>query len=430
MERYIYRQESTIQEPAENPIKGMLFDRENGRYNPLDTMQSDLVLDAIEGRIDAIKHIAQDRPFRVSIDLKTLEGNVKKIELAGQSPPNVLSAPIYAYFEISPRCNLSCRDCYQGKRPTVDSLKDDEIKALITRYSELGIFVVRFTGKEPTVHPRLLEFITEGATAGLRMALNTNGVFDDNFRHDLIDSGIEEIVVSLDGDEAWNDYVRGNGVYKVATRNIRELVKAGIDTRINMTVSKSNVNLIEDVAKFAHSCGSYVSYAPMRGLGNAAERMMGELLSAEDMKQVAYLVTSLRAKYAPTRLLTWYDIVAEVSDYYHQLFQITPCHARKNIFMDNEGNVYPCDHLVNLGDTFKGGNIRKEDLLVIWRYGVGLNKYRDLKHNQGCVLCKHLGSRCHGGCPSEHLVNSRDKNLDTVEDRLCFYNDRNGICAS
>lgn len=419
MERYILRNEPSINEPVDNPIKSIVLDRDNGRYNLLNQRQTDIFLNAAEGRIDYKASIKAEKPFSVSINLVTVEGNLQVVHQTATPPPNVLSAPITVYQEVTAKCNLNCRDCYQGHRPTADTLKKDEIAHLLTRYSESGVFIVRFTGKEPTAHPDFLDIVKEGKELGLKMALNTNGVFDAEYRRGLVEAGVTEVVVSLDGDEETNDYIRGRGVYEQATSNIRSLVEEGVDTRINTTVSKKNINQIEHVAQVAHSAGAYVSYIPMRNLGNATQRMKEESLDGKDMIQIATKITQLRKKYNPTRLLTYFDVIGEESDYYHPMFQMKPCHARKNIFMDNEGNVYPCDHLVNLGDLFRGGNVRENDVLYIWRQGEGLERYRNLEHNEKCMGCAFFGKQCHGGCPSEYL-NEKGADTQTVMDRLCF----------
>ena len=421
MERYVFRNESNIQEPIENPIKSIVFDRTFGKYNLLNQKQTDLVTEAVNGKVDKIRKIETNKPFPVSIDLLSVVGNTQIIDHNSTSSPNTLSAPITVYQEVTAKCNLNCRDCYQGIRSSTNTITDSEIFSLLKRYSQIGIFIVRFTGKEPTAHSNFFEFVTEGRNLGLKMALNTNGIFDFDYRQKLVESGISEVVISLDGNKKTNDYIRGKGTYEYAVANIKGFVDNGIETRINMTVSKKNMDQVEHVAKVAHQTGAYVSYIPMRSLGNATQRMSEEKLNNEDMRKISTQITNLRKIYRPTRLLTYFDIISEESDYYHPMFQMKPCHARKNIFMDNRGNVYPCDHLVNLGNLFKGGNIRENDILYIWGHGKGLKKYRDLVHNDKCLECAFFAKQCHGGCPSEYLM-AHGANTQKVQDRLCFQN--------
>jgi len=87
--------------------------------------------------------------------------------------------------------------------------------------------------------------------------------------------------------------------------------------------------------------------------------------------------------------------------------------------MTNQGDVYPCDHLVVLGEHFRGGNVKERELPEIWRKGEGLNRYRSLEHNNKCLHCGNFGKKCHGGCPSEALASTRGETTQ-VKDRLCF----------
>lgn len=420
-DRYVYRFEPGVEDPKDNPIRSIMFDRQNGNYNLLNQQQSDIVLTAIEGNIPSHTILAATKPFPVSIDLTTLENNVQIIDNRPgfDASLNILTAPVSVYQEVSFRCNLSCKDCYQGKREIASPLTSHEIGNLIEKYSNLGVFIIRLTGKEPTTNKDLLDHIKNGNQKGLKMALNTNGVFKPEYGEELVHAGIKEVVVSLDGPELSNDEIRGKGVYKKAVANLTSLTKMGIDTRINMTISRRNVCDIEAMASLAHDIGTYVSYIPMRNLGNATDNLQNVLLTPQEMYQVTATITRLRQKYSPTRLLTYHDILGEKPDYYHPLFQMEPCHARKNIFVDVEANVYPCDHLVGLGDTYKGGNLRNTDLNSLWQQGSGLQSYRKLQHDNHCKSCDHLRNQCHGGCPSEYLVANHGKTA-SVTDRLCF----------
>lgn len=419
--RFTYRAEETIQDPPGQPIRGILFDRQSkgGRYHLLTRPDNDLVREVIEkGCPDANKRLVRESPFPVDIPLGELRDSTRVIETVAGAPEGILSAPIFAYFEVSSKCNLQCGDCYQGLRPSSIPMSPEQMIAFLDRLSRMGVLVVRFTGKEPTVHPDLLRFIRQGEDLGLKMALNTNGFISRDYAYSLAKAGIQEAVVSIDGNEAWNDHVRGKGVFAKAVQTLKILTGFGVDTRINMTICRDNFDQIEDVARLAAQIGCYVSYIPMRNLGFAEKKMQEALFTPEEMRKAAQLITHLRRKYN-LRLLTYFDVFEERADYYHPMFQMDPCVARKNVFVDHSGKVYPCDHLVALENIYYGGNIVETDLLTIWRRSEGLWRYRNLKRDPTCVQCVEFGKRCHGGCTSESLVTCGGQ-TDTVTDRLCF----------
>ncbi|MFH0906891.1 MAG: radical SAM protein [bacterium] len=414
--RFLMRMEN-VAEPIENPIYAILFDRETGRYNLLNSEQTIIAVDVVSNLASGT--IESFFPFRVFTDLQKLYENTDILDLHSKRR-DILSAPISAYFEITERCNLKCIGCYQGERLIGNQhpLATKQIVNFLYSFSQIGGLIVRLTGKEPTTHKSLVSIVTYGKSLGLKIALNTNGVVGTRKIEQLVEAGISEVVVSLDGRPETHNQFRGANIFDKTVNSIKVFSDLGIDTRINMTVSPANKHDIRFVAELANNLGVYVSYIPLRNIGRAT---VGEVLTADDMRGIAQEIAQLRGG-VNVRLLTYFDIFGEdgKSDYYHPMFQLTPCHARKNIFVSNVGNVYPCDHLVLLGDIFCGGNITQADLLDIWRNGNGLEKYRSIGISDECTKkCQFFRKSCYGGCGSETLLETKGQCSVLSCDRLC-----------
>jgi radical SAM protein with 4Fe4S-binding SPASM domain len=404
--------ENGIFEPAENPIRAILLDRETGRYNLLNWEQAGQVKNAIDQKVNGIVSTVQ--PFRVQIDLTNLFQNADIINTSSDRH-DILSAPISVYMEISKKCNLNCIGCYQDERKCVETMHIRQVKNFLNSFAKIGGIIVRLTGKEPTVHPNIVEIVRYAKSLGLKIALNTNGVTSDRKIQQIISAGITEVVVSLDGNRDTHNHFRNANIFDRTIASVRIYAETGIDTRFNMTVSPANEKDIEFVAKLANRMGIYVSYIPIRNIGSAIE---GAFLTAEDMGNISRKISKLK-KEVDVRLLTYFDIYGEDSDYYHPMFQLAPCHARKNIFVTNTGNVYPCDHLVALGDVFCGGNVLQNDLLEIWQNGKGLETYRNVQISGDCSKCQHFRKNCYGGCISEYMHLTKGNTLKLERDRLC-----------
>lgn len=415
--KFLLRLERFISEPSKNPIRSILMNRITGCYNLLDRNQTTLVVNAITNKNYSDKNIINtEYPFKVFIKLEEIYGNTEIIDI--QSGRNdILSAPISVYLEIASKCNLDCIGCYQGTRNlAVRTLSKSQIKDFISSFAQIGGLVIRLTGKEPTTHPDIVEIVAHGKAMGLKMALNTNGIMSKRKVCELIDAGVSEVVVSIDGRPKTHNYLRGANIFDTALQSVKLFLELNIDTRLNMTVSPINKKDISFVANLANNLGAYVSYIPFRNIGKAAR---DKFLTAKEMKEISVEVAELR-KEVNVRLLTYFDIFGEESDYYHPMFQLIPCHARKNIFVNNIGNVYPCDHLVALGGVFCGGNITKQNLLEIWQKGAGLEKYRQLKLSNDCMTkCQYFRTNCYGGCISEALHQNSSINIIIPRDRLC-----------
>jgi len=413
--RFFLRAENSVNEPISNPIRSILMDRMTGRYNLLDAHQTKIVIGAIKGSYAEIQSISEISPFRVAVNLKSLVGNVDFIDNKS-TRADILSAPISAYLEISAKCNLNCVGCYQGHRRESKPMTTSQILGFLSSFAEFGGFTIRLTGKEPTIHVDIIEIVSATKELGLKMAMNTNGVLTAGKVTDLVRAGLSEVVVSLDGDSFSHNTFRGADVYEKAVATAKIFASSGVDTRFNMTISPLNMDKIAHVAEIAKECGAYVSYIPIRNIGKAVK---GATLSMRDMKEIVVRVSVLRKKLG-IRLLTYFDIFEDEPDYYHPMFQLTPCHARKNIFVTYDGNVFPCDHLVPLGELYCGGNILTSDLRMIWNEGDGLERYRKIAVSDDCINCSFFLIKCYGGCISESITLLGEHSGQKIDcDKLC-----------
>ncbi|PKQ22135.1 MAG: GTP 3',8-cyclase MoaA [Actinobacteria bacterium HGW-Actinobacteria-5] len=110
---------------------------------------------------------------------------------------------------LTDRCNLRCSYCMPAEGlpwlPTADVLTDDEVVHLVSvAVRLLGVRKVRFTGGEPLLRRGLAGIVA--STARLRtdeglppeISLTTNGVGLERRIHELAESGLNRVNVSLD----------------------------------------------------------------------------------------------------------------------------------------------------------------------------------------------------------------------------------------
>jgi len=211
--KFLLRLERFIAEPLENPIRSILINRMTGYYNLLDKNQTAIVVNAITNKNCSNKNIIDTAyPFRVFIRLEEIYGNTEIVDIQS-GRRDILSAPISVYLEIASKCNLDCIGCYQGTRNlTKRTLSKFQIKDFIDSFAQMGGLIVRLTGKEPTTRSDVVEIIVHGKTRGLKMSLNTNGVMSKGKVRELIDAGISEVVISVDGKPKTHNYLRGANI--------------------------------------------------------------------------------------------------------------------------------------------------------------------------------------------------------------------------
>ena len=160
---------------------------------------------------------------------------------------------------LTDRCNLRCPYC-RGVRPEI---RGDMPTARAERTLDLwiadGLRNVRFSGGEPTLHPALGELVDRCRDGGVeRVALSTNGMADIDTYHGLVDRGVNDLSISLDGGCcAVGDRMAGcvAGAWSKAVRTIREMSRRTYVT-VGMVFMEDNVGECGEAVRFASGLGA------------------------------------------------------------------------------------------------------------------------------------------------------------------------------
>jgi len=268
------------------------------------------------------------------------------------------SAPLKLNLCLTYWCQYKCKTCNIWQRKPSDELTTEEVVALVRENANVNW--VDLTGGEIFLRRDIDDIFEAMVTGWSRLAIlhfPTNG-----FQTDRIVRSVERIAgrgpartvvtVSLDGDEALNDEIRGiKGGYRRQIETFTALRRIpGIVTAIGVTLSTYNLGQFERTfAACARECPGltvndvHLNVAQRSGhyYGNAeTDAAVPDPISARaDMKKYRSLRGPARS---PGQLLE--------SAYLRNLdaFLLTgrtpmPCHAlRASCFIDPWGVVYPC----------------------------------------------------------------------------------------
>ena len=92
--------------------------------------------------------------------------------------------PLNATLEITQRCNIRCRHCYNFDRDTprhtegcgVPELGTDELLRVISELRDAGCLFLNLTGGEALLHPDLFRLLDHAGDLNLAVGLLTNGI--------------------------------------------------------------------------------------------------------------------------------------------------------------------------------------------------------------------------------------------------------------
>src|SRR5207302_3978112 len=132
--------------------------------------------------------------------------------------------PVCLYLETTNRCNLLCTTCprtFEALEPPAD-MSWGLFTAIVDQFPHIARVVLHGVG-EPMMVPALPRMIRYLKERGTYVLFNTNGtLLTEKKGRELIDSGLDELRVSLDAAEP-NAFklVRGRDMFHRIVRNVR-----------------------------------------------------------------------------------------------------------------------------------------------------------------------------------------------------------------
>ncbi len=306
-----------------------------------------------------------------------------------------LRAPVNVTWEITAKCNLSCRHCLSAdfKGDSSQELDGGQCRTFIDELDRMQVFQINFGGGEPFLREDFLDILNYAQSKGITSCVSTNGTMHDESvlrRISCMDS--VRIQVSLDGATAeTNDEIRGTGAFDQAITGIELLKKHGFPgLSINTVVTSKNFGEIDQICQLARYYGAKTRLSRFRPSGNAKQMWREYHLEREQLIELSEFLS------AHPEILTG-DSFFSISDGKRRKLGLNMCGAaRMTCSILPDGTVYPCAFLRDA--PFRTGNILREPLDSIWIHSPVLNKIRDIRI-EVCESC-HRYSVCHGGCPA------------------------------
>lgn len=406
----------------EEKIGAMLFNSQTGSTMFLNEEQYQSIL----------KHDSTEFEYLFDENKCPLFKIFKPLSDRDSLPADCLSSPSKVYFEITRRCNLKCKYCYNNSH--VDFSKElgkEQIFKLIDDLYNAGTFEIRLTGGEPTLHPDFFEIVKYINKKDFFLSLGTNGVWSDELTQEVIKSNIRTIIISLDGTEVYNDSSRGKGTFKAIVSTINKLKTLSTATlKINSVLCRENKDHIDEIISLADSLGiDGVNFAPLRISGRATDSIYGTPLTSTDMYSIVIRITELRKK-CKVKIQTYFDIIESPTlseKFPSSLLNNKSCAAGIEVAAISPfGEIYGCvvSPANELEDTpakrlFTAGTISEGNFSNIWLDSSRWNIYRDMAINKSrkCLDCKHYSKNCFGNCVVDSYVQGGIPNSDST---LCF----------
>ncbi|NLI62076.1 MAG: heme b synthase [Methanosarcinaceae archaeon] len=339
-------------------------------------------------------------------------------------PPRVIA------WETTAACNLECKHCRGNstfEKPE-NELTTDESKKLLDEIKKAGNPIIILSGGEPLMREDITEIIKYGTDLGFRMTLATNGtLITEKKAMEIKEAGIKRVSISLDGRIDTHDAFRCQpGCFKRSMEGIENLKKAGVEFQINTTVSRFNINELEDVHNFAKETGAVAHhFFFLVPTGRGSELSEFEITPEEYERALEWLyeeVKKRKIQIRPTCAPHFFRIMRQkakeegikITHETHGLNAMTKgCLGGITFgFVSSVGEVNPCGYL-----PVSAGNVRDTPFKEIWENAKVFNDLRNYDEYEGkCGICEY--KRVCGGCRARAYAETGNY---MKEEPLCSY---------
>jgi MoaA/NifB/PqqE/SkfB family radical SAM enzyme len=164
-------------------------------------------------------------------------------------------APLLVIWEVTQACDLACTPCRTAVNPDLhpDELTTQEAFDLVTQVKEFGNPLLVLTGGDPLKRTDLFETIRYSVEHGLRTNVTPSAtpLLTSEVIEQFKDCGISRMAICLDGpDAAIHDGFRGEpGSFDRSLLALRHARDIGLDTQVQTTVARMNVNHLAEIAE-------------------------------------------------------------------------------------------------------------------------------------------------------------------------------------
>lgn len=176
--------------------------------------------------------------------------------------------PLSGTFELSPVCNFSCRMCYVRKtQKEVDSsvrgiLSLEDWRRIAREARDAGMLYLLLTGGEPLLWPDFWTLYEELVDMGFLVSINTNGsLIDEAAVARFRKRPPQKISITLygSGNETYRQLCGIDGVFTKVDWAIRSLRDAGIEVKLNCSLTPDNVADLPWLTEYAKRNELYLS---------------------------------------------------------------------------------------------------------------------------------------------------------------------------
>jgi len=342
---------------------------------------------------------------------------------------DILYSPVRIYYELTLLCNLHCRYCFNNSgKSRIGELNTNDILKSLDHLRECNVIDIRFTGGEPTCRKDWYEILSYAKKLGFCISCNTNAVFSNSsVCEKFAKLGLEQVTVSVDGNEEHHDFNRGKGSYQKMLKNLKQMSKMGVALKINTLINKRSINDVEFLIDLASKYVAEVNFFTIVYIGRGSHLEISDGVTVDAHLKMSERINKLKPKYPNLKILHFAESTKMMSineSGSEELgIKIGPPSGTTTFNILSNGDYACGGYVPYIINKFQLGNIKTDSLFDVWQKSAVLEEMRKdgRKLIAFCNKCdKYQKAQCQG---SKYEIELNRLFNPNVKNPTCIYGD-------
>lgn len=265
-----------------------------------------------------------------------------------------------AIWDITSKCNLSCKHCYQMYNHSIKEFSKEEIDFILDRIKAFGVSHIHLLGGEPLAFKDISYVVKEAKKMEMLITMNTNGtLLTLQKAKELKKAGLDTMVFSMDGaTENINDSIRGKGVFKKLTSSIKLAKSEQLNISICYTISKENYCDFENIIIYClENEIKHLRVVPVYDYSSAKLNGLANIQYIDVLNEFERVINKYILTIRDKELRISFDFRLKVVEYFNRMYGNIfdsdigglKCEPGKKYFVIKaDATVVPCEGYFNL----------------------------------------------------------------------------------
>jgi MoaA/NifB/PqqE/SkfB family radical SAM enzyme len=327
----------------------------------------------------------------------------------------ILKGPLDLTLEITKRCNLTCRHCYnRSSAQSADELSWEYIRTVLEQVAADRIRFLSIIGGEPLMHPNLMSILRMGREIAESVNLSSNGTIWGKHPIDEAAACIDTANISLDAPSAeLHDSFRGRaGSFEKAVDAIRRLAKNRVEVTVQTTVFRGNIRVLNALGRLVEQLGA-ATWSVRVPLDSGRVKDNSELfLSHDELVECEHLLTGLHHMGLGIHVFAGLPVPWSRAEPYQKTEQPNPliaCAAGTVMAVVlADRRLTPC--VLFSGTDYAEPMPDPTKFKQLWRESDFFSRIRRMHLQQVpmCRRCSHYGAKCATECRGKAYLSHGD----------------------